>query len=108
MSQPSFFEQVYAIVARIPRGRVATYGQVALLAGKPGGARTVGWAMRAAPPERNLPCHRVVARTGQLAPAYVFGGKSAQQRMLEEEGVLFLRGGRIDLRASLWHPTSTP
>lgn len=104
MAEKGFFAAVYAVVAQIPAGKVATYGQVALLAGKPGAARVVGWAMAGAPPELNLPCHRVVAQTGQLAPEYAFGGKDAQRRMLEGEGVIFLKGGRIDMRSSIWRP----
>ena len=89
---------MYETVAKIPAGRVATYGQIALMLGSPGAARTVGWAMRAGPV--GLPCHRVIRSDGALAPADVFCG---QRDMLENEGVRFLQNGRVDLKSSLWN-----
>jgi methylated-DNA-protein-cysteine methyltransferase-like protein len=102
-----FFQQVHEVVARIPRGRVVTYGQLALLLGRPNGARTVGWAMQSAPPERHLPCHRVVRASGELAPAHVFGGAGVQRALLAAEGITFLRDGRIDLDKHLWEVAPT-
>jgi methylated-DNA-protein-cysteine methyltransferase-like protein len=96
-----FFEQVYQLVALIPPGRVATYGQIAALLGKPKAGRLVGWAMHTAPSHRNLPCHRVVKRTGALAPEGVFAPE-LQRAMLEAEGVCFTFDGRIDLDQHLW------
>ncbi len=98
----SFFDRVYALVAQIPAGRVATYGQIALLLDSPGAARAVGYAMHAAPPERDLPCHRVVGRDGRLAPGDVFGGPDTQRRLLEAEGITFRENGCIDLKKHLW------
>jgi methylated-DNA-protein-cysteine methyltransferase-like protein len=98
----SFFRQVYEIVARIPRGKVVTYGQLAIYLGSPGAARTVGWAMKSAPPELDLPCHRVVDRAGRMAPDHVFGGLAIQRSLLESEGVGFDAEGRIDLDEHLW------
>lgn len=100
----SAFEAFYAVVARIPKGCVATYGQVALLSGWPRQARTVGYALRVAPRERDLPCHRVVNRFGDLAPEHVFGGQLYQRMLLEEEGVAFRPDGRVDLCRSRWRP----
>lgn len=97
-----FFEKVYEIVAQIPEGCVITYGQIARLLSHPTGARLVGWAMRAAPPGRKLPCHRVVNSQGTLAPPQVFGDEGGQRRMLEKEGVTFLEDGRIHLKKHLW------
>jgi len=97
-----FFARIYRLVAQIPQGKVATYGQLATLAGQPRAARTVGWAMQGAPRELDLPCHRVVNAVGVLSPAEVFGGVGVQRDLLEKEGVLFLEDGRIDLGASLW------
>jgi methylated-DNA-protein-cysteine methyltransferase-like protein len=97
-----FFERVYAVVSQIPRGTVVTYGQLALALGNPRAARTVGWAMHSAPPERNLPCHRVVSASGALAPDHVFGGSGVQRALLEQEGVTFFEDGRIDLDKHLW------
>lgn len=100
----SFFERVYDIVSEIPMGKVASYGQIGTMLGSPRGARTVGWAMQAAPSGRKLPCHRVVNRTGTLAPGDIFGGYEVQRSMLESEGVTFLGDGRIDMKKHLWKP----
>ncbi|NLV91778.1 MAG: MGMT family protein [Firmicutes bacterium] len=97
-----FFQKVYRLVAQIPPGQVATYGQIAALLGNPRSARAVGWAMRAAPQEQNLPCHRVVRQDGGLAPGFVFGGTAIQRAILAEEGVSFLPNGKIDLSQHLW------
>lgn len=96
-----FFEMVYGVVAGIPAGKVMTYGQIARRLGGFYSGRTVGFAMRAAPAERNLPCHRVVNMKGEMAPGYAFGGAEAQRRMLRREGVKFYRDGRINLEKSL-------
>ena len=102
MSGGNSFARIYGIVAQIPPGAVATYGQIALIAGMPRGARVVGYAMSAAP--SGLPCHRVVNRFGELAAEHVFGGKEYQRMLLESEGVTFLPDGRIDLHRHLWNP----
>lgn len=94
------FQQFYAIVALIPRGRVATYGQIARMMGHPRAARMVGWALHGAPAD--LPCHRVVNRDGRTAP-----GWPEQHVLLLEEGVAFRPDGRVDLEAHLWEG-STP
>ncbi len=96
----SFRDEVFATVGRIPAGRVATYGQIALLCGRPRAARIVGAAMLHAP--GGLPCHRVIYRDGTLCCDQAFGGKAIQRDMLEAEGVPFLPDGRVDLRAALW------
>ncbi|OGS71024.1 MAG: hypothetical protein A2Y96_02310 [Firmicutes bacterium RBG_13_65_8] len=97
-----FYSRIYALVAAIPPGKVATYGQIAELAGKPRGARAVGWAMHSTPRALHLPCHRVVNRSGTLAPTGVFDAPEVQRAMLEAEGVGFLPDGRIDLARHLW------
>ncbi len=97
-----FFERVYALVARIPPGKVMTYGQIAAWLDGECSARYVGYAMSSAPEGRNLPCHRVVNRLGQMAPGAVFGGEERQRRLLEEEGVVFRADGRVDLVQSLY------
>ena len=98
----SFFARVYEIVSQIPEGKVATYGQIALLLGHPRSARIVGWAMGTAPDYLNLPCHRVVNRLGQMAPDHVFGSSEAQKAILIAEGVTFKENGSIDLKKHLW------
>ena len=98
-AEGDFFSRVYRLVARIPPGQVATYGQIAAMLGNPGAARTVGWAMQAA--SDGLPCHRVVSASGALSPPEVFG-PGVQRERLEHEGVSFLPNGRIDLKHHLW------
>lgn len=98
----NFFQKVYDIVSRIPEGRVATYGQIAFLAGSPYASRVVGYAMSRARPEQNLPCHRVVNRQGSMAPGDAFGGQEVQRAMLEKEGITFLENGCIDMKKHLW------
>lgn len=102
MSDMKFFKRVYEIVARIPEGRVATYGQIALMAGSPYASRVVGYAMSRVRPEQDLPCHRVVNREGRMAPGHVFGGQGIQRAMLEREGITFLGNGCIDMKRHLW------
>lgn len=72
--QNNFFEQVYEIVKQIPKGSVATYGQIAFLMGRPHAAKFVGFALHTNPQPLVVPCHRVVNRQGYLAKAFVFGG----------------------------------
>lgn len=98
----SFYERVYAAVAQIPCGFAATYGQIALLAGKPRGARVVGYALHRNPYPGIVPCHRVVFGDGRLTPAFAFGGEGIQRQLLEDEGVLFLPDGRVDLARCRW------
>jgi O-6-methylguanine DNA methyltransferase len=101
MKTSDFTTRVYAIAAQIPKGKVATYGQLAKAAGNPKAARAVGMAMRTNPNRKHVPCHRVVASTGALT-GYAFGkGIATKMRILKKEGVQF-RGNRVDLSASLW------
>lgn len=95
-------EAVYAVVRRVPRGRVATYGQIAELLGRPRGGREVGWAMSACSDPR-VPCHRVVDRNGRLAPRFGGVGPIAQRDRLEREGIRF-RGEHVDLARYAWSP----
>lgn len=97
-----FFSGVYKIVATIPKGCVATYGQIAAMLGNPLAARAVGDAMRRVPEHVDIPCHRVVNRAGEMAPAYAFGGCGSQREMLEREGVVFTEKGCVDMRRHLW------
>lgn len=99
---PSTFARIYAVVRRIPRGRVATYGQVALLAGNPRWARVVGYALHVNPDPQGIPCYRVVNRLGGTSSAFAFGGEDQQRRLLEGDGVAFTADGRVDLSRFLW------
>ena len=98
----NFFIRVYEVVGKIPRGKVATYGQIAALLDEGNNARVVGWAMKAAPEALKLPCHRVVNKQGMLSPSQVFGDKEFQRAMLEAEGVTFMENGCIDMKKHLW------
>jgi methylated-DNA-protein-cysteine methyltransferase-like protein len=98
----NFFSKVYQIVARIPIGKVATYGQIAAMIGNPLAARMVGEAMRKTPEYLDIPCHRVVKRSGEMSPASAFGDHGRQRIMLEAEGVIFKENGCIDMEKCLW------
>ena len=94
--------RIYKAVSRIPKGRVATYGQIARLAGLRGQARLVGYAMHALPAGTRVPWQRVVNARGEIS---LPGTSAARQRkLLESEGVRFDARGRIDLDAFLWQP----
>ncbi len=93
----SVFNRIYEVVCSIPEGRVATYGQVAMLAGNPRWARVVGYALHNNPAPRKIPCHRVVNREGRVASTFAFGGGNTQRELLEKEGIIFRADGSIDL-----------
>ena len=97
----NFSKQVYALVGRIPAGRVMTYGQIAALCGSPRAARIVGGVAHFGPEE--LPWHRVVNKQGGLAGAFP-GGRSMQAQLLEAEGVLVSAGYSVNVDALLWWP----
>ena len=92
------FERIYEVVKTIPKGRVTTYGRVALLAGNPRWARVVGYALHQNPFPGIVPCHRVVNREGRVAETFAFGGCDVQRSLLESEGIVFEPDGRIDLK----------
>jgi methylated-DNA-protein-cysteine methyltransferase related protein len=103
-STASFPSQVYALVRRVPPGRVITYGAIARLLGDPRKAREVGWAMAATPAETPpIPAHRVINYRGDVS-----GGPgtehAARRKKLAAEGVTFLDDGRVDLERYLWLP----
>ncbi|HWK88389.1 MAG TPA: MGMT family protein [Longimicrobium sp.] len=98
------YARIYAVVRKVPRGRVATYGQVAERAGLPGHARQVGYALHALADDR-VPWHRVVNAQGCIsARKYEPGGSLLQRIRLEEEGVEFDARGRIPLKKFGWRP----
>ncbi|MDR0914470.1 MAG: methylated-DNA--[protein]-cysteine S-methyltransferase [Oscillospiraceae bacterium] len=97
MKKLTVFDRIYEVVKAIPQGKVATYGQVACMAGNPRWARVVGYALHANPNSAEIPCHRVVNRFGQCSTAFVFGGKNAQIDLLRSEDVDVSDEGFVDL-----------
>ena len=104
-SSSSTHSLIFAVVRRIPRGRVATYGQVAFLAGLPRHARLVGYALHALPDHSSVPWHRVVNAQGRTSPrSDGMGHEHLQRLMLQREGVRFSREGVLSLARYQWHP----
>lgn len=95
-----FAKSVYAAASKIPKGKVATYGQIARLAGRPAAARAVGTFMARNSSPKECPCHRVVGSDGALV-GYAFGGLALKRAKLLAEGVSF-KGARVDLSKSGW------
>lgn len=90
-------KKIYEAVKEIPKGRVATYGMVAKMAGNPQMSRAVGNALHKNPDPENIPCYRVVNSKGELAEAFAFGGENVQKKLLEAEGVEVV-DGKVDLK----------
>ncbi len=99
----SVFELIYEQVKRIPKGKVATYGQLAMLAGNPRWARVVGYALHSNPDPENIPCYRVVNRYGKLSDAFAFGGINRQAELLKADGIELTKDGTVDLEKYLWN-----
>ena len=99
----SFKEKIYTIASKIPQGKVATYGQLAELAGSPGAARAVGMCMKTNPDLTIVPCYRVVASDGSLTGYSAEGGLITKKEKLLKDGVKF-KGNKVDLRQSQWQP----
>jgi len=98
------FEKIYEQVKRIPRGKVASYGQIALLAGNPRWSRVVGYALHSNPDPEHIPCHRVVTKDGKISSAFAFGGENMQRQFLMSEGVIFVDSTTVDMENCMWHP----
>lgn len=98
----SFYDVVYEQVKKIPKGKVATYGQIAKLCGSPRASRAVGYALHFNPLPGIIPCHRVVNRFGGLAVKFAFGGIDAQKELLENEGVKVNNDYTVNLKSYLW------
>lgn len=96
------FTRIYDVVRRIPRGRVCTYGQIALMVGNPRLSRVVGYALHVNPEPGVIPCHRVVNRNGEVSSAFAFGGENVQIQLLENEGVEFV-AGKVPLERYMWY-----
>ena len=98
------FEKIYEQVKKIPKGKVATYGQIALMAGNPRWSQVVGYALHSNPEPGIIPCHRIVNKEGKLAKFFAFGGENAQRSLLENEGVIFLDSDTVDLEKCRYNP----
>lgn len=99
-----FVERVFAIVRRVPRGRVTTYGRIARAVGQPRSARMVGWALHHPPPDISEVAHRVVNRNGELTGGWNWGHPSVMRDLLESEGISFIDEYQVDLDRHLWEP----
>lgn len=96
------FEKIYMVVEKIPRGCVATYGQIALMAGNPRWARVVGYALHTNPDPDRIPCYRVVNRNGYVSSSFAFGGGNRQIELLRKDGIIVSDDGRVDLDIYQW------
>lgn len=99
----SISQQIYEITKKIPKGKVATYGQIARLSGSPNAARLVGLLMKNNPDQITIPCHRVVGSDGRLCGYSAPGGIAKKKEILMKEGVIFIKD-RVDLSSSRWIP----
>ena len=96
-------QMIWQTVAAIPRGKVATYGQVAAMAGMPGSARQVGTALKRLPPDSNVPWHRVVNAQGKISLPNNSDGFKQQQSRLDDEGIA-VNNGKLNLYECQWRP----
>ncbi len=103
--EKSTFDKIYDVVKQIPSGQVATYGQIAELAGNKRWARVVGYALHANPEPDTIPCYRVVNQHGEVSRAFAFGGENRQIELLEAEGVEFI-DGKVDMQHFAWKKRS--
>lgn len=98
----TFNQRVYEVVKQIPKGKVTTYGAVALAIGAPRASRQVGWALHANPAFGEIPCHRVVFKDGSLTDGFAFGGRDVQRGLLENDGVEVSPDYKVDLKIYGW------
>lgn len=101
MKEKNTYERIYDVVRQIPKGYVATYGQVASLAGNARWARVVGYALHVNPDSEGIPCYRVVTKEGRVSPAFAFGGANEQIKLLQADGVEFI-DGHVDMERFQW------
>ncbi len=101
-----FFDQVYAVVQKIPPGRVTSYGAIARYLGHPQSARMVGYAMNASRQRSEVPAHRVVNRNGLLTGKHHFPGSKLMQQLLENEGISVKNDQIIDFKDFFWDPNA--
>lgn len=97
-----FFSRVYRLVSMIPKGKVASYGQIAWMLGNPRGARTVGWALHGLPEGTDVPWHRVINSQGRISTSCLQHDANLQRELLEAEGVVFDERDRVNWRVYGW------
>jgi len=97
-------DRIFEVIRRIPRGRVATYGQIAELAGIPGQPRRIGYALSALPANSGIPWHRVINAQGRISFPPRSGHERLQRRLLKQEGIIFDGTARINLSLFRWQP----
>lgn len=95
------YQKIYEVVKQIPKGNVATYGQVAALAGNRRWSRVVGYALHVNPNSEEIPCYRVVNREGRLSDAFAFGGVNQQKLLLEADGIEVI-DNHVDIERYQW------
>ena len=101
MEEKNAYERIYDVVRQIPKGYVATYGQVAALAGNRRWARVVGYALHVNPDPEGIPCYRIVTKEGNVSSAFAFGGSNEQIKLLQEDGIEFING-HVDMEKFQW------
>lgn len=104
VNPPTLHDRIFDVVARIPYGRVTTYGWIARAIGAPRSARIVGWALHSGTRRHDVPCHRVINRAGELSGAWAWGDPLSMRQLLEEEGIEFDAQGRVNLQRYGWEP----
>jgi methylated-DNA-protein-cysteine methyltransferase-like protein len=104
MTRKSLYARFYEIIQQIPEGKVATYGQIATLAGYPGYARQVGYSLNSIPENTDVPWHRVINSRGQISIRKIGGYDRVQRVLLEKEGVIFNQRGYVSLSKYQWVP----
>lgn len=104
-SRHNFFDDVYAVVKLVPKGRVTSYGAIANYLGSRLSARMVGWAMNAAHSQKNIAAHRVVNSKGLLTGKHHFKTPKAMQQALESEGVKVVKDKVVDFQKRFWNPS---
>ena len=104
MSKSDLYAKFYAVIQQIPEGKVATYGQIAEMAGSPGYARQVGYALHATPADMEIPWHRVINAKGMISIKGDGPYDDVQRLLLEAEGVKFDLKGRVPLKKYRWDP----
>ena len=98
------YQLIYDVVRQIPKGKVASYGQVAALSGNPRWSRVVGYALHVNPGPSGIPCYRVVTKDGRISDAFAFGGGNEQIALLKADGIEFVDDTHVDMKRFQWCP----